>query len=301
MKRTLTAAAALSLVLMLLVVSGCQKKIDVRTGTRVVCTYGHAISDNTKIVSVPVKNAGDYNIRTVTRICEQHAKLEALYKQAQDALRKGDLAAAKKALTQVVAIDQAYGKAQDQLDQIAAGKKPKPDENPPSASDPGTGGGTTPGGSGTTTDTTPGGSGTTTETPGGGNVSGPVDGLRRWTPNTLTGYTASKPAVDVLNIARQYVPADNSDVLTLVIVAEQFRTAADAKAGLQAQVKNRYTKNRETVTFNGHSAFYGTDGRKFAALGFTNGAVMVALEMSVKSGSPTALRTPIIAAAKQLP
>jgi len=296
MKRLMTLALAAVLVVAVFSASGCQKKVEVKTGTRVVCTYGHVISDNTKVVSVPAKDVAKYRARTVTRICEQHAKLEALYKQAQAAVKAGDISAAKKALAAVVAIDKAYGKAQDQLDQIVAGKKPKSDQNPPSASNPGT---STPAGGGSAA---PGGSGgtPTPETPGG-NTSGPIDGLRRWTPDTLAGYAASKPTVDALTIARQYIPADSSNALTLVIVTEQYRTADDAKIGLARQLTSRYTKDRDTVTINGHSMTYGTDGKRFAALGFTEGAVMVAMEMSVKSGSPSSLKTPILDVAKQLP
>jgi hypothetical protein len=118
----------------------------------------------------------------------------------------------------------------------------------------------------------------------------------------LTGFTASKPAVDPLNIARQYVPAQESDVVTLVIVAEQFSGNEMAKEGLTGQVKNVYTRDKDTFTLNGHSVYFGTDGSRYAAVGFVKGSVLVALEMSGKPGqSPTKLRSALEDAVRQLP
>jgi len=107
--------------------------------------------------------------------------------------------------------------------------------------------------------------------------------------------------IDPLNIAREYVPADGSDVRSMVIIAEQSRTAAGAAAALNTQVKGKYTSAKDTVTVKGHQAYFGTDGRAFAVLGFTDGSVMVAIEMSVDSGDPKGLKTELTRVAEQMP
>ena len=128
----------------------------------------------------------------------------------------------------------------------------------------------------------------------------PVGALGKWTPDTITGFKAAKPLSDPLSISREYLPSGNSPAEALVIVAEQFRTAAEAKTGLERQVKRAYNKDSATFKVNGHSVYFGTDGRRFAALGFTDGAVMVALELTA-AGDPKGLRSLAEQVAKQLP
>ena len=86
----------------------------------------------------------------------------------------------------------------------------------------------------------------------------------------------------------------------MVIVAEQFRNADAAKLAFQHQVKQSYTKDVETLKINGHDAYFGTDGKRFAAIGFTDGAVLVALEITAAK-SPQTLRALAEQVAKQLP
>jgi len=65
-------------------------------------------------------------------------------------------------------------------------------------------------------------------------------------------------------------------------------------------VKQAYTKNAATLKINGHDMYFGTDGRRFAAIGFTDGSVMVALELTAPK-SPQNLRALAEQVAKQLP
>ncbi len=117
----------------------------------------------------------------------------------------------------------------------------------------------------------------------------------------LAGFTAAKAAVDPLSVSREYRPGSGNPAQSLVIVAEQFRTSADAKRALSANVKQRYPKNASSSKINGHTVYFGTDGRRFAVIGFTSGAVMVALEASPDSGSPSTMKSVLEKALKQLP
>lgn len=273
------ATAALLLVALMFSATGCQRTVEVQTGTRVVCTYGHVISDNVQMVKVPAKEAAKYQVETVTRLCDRHAKLEALYEAAQKALAAGDLQRAKLKLGQVVATDATFRKAKQQLDTLNKGGKPAPDSTPNNPS--------------VTPTTTPPSTGTTATVP---------NALTAWTPDAITGFSAKKALVDPLSVSREYLPSAGSNpAAALVIYAEQYLSPAAATAALSTQVKSAYPKNAATIKVNSHSAYFGTDGRQFAVIGFTSGPVMVALEMTAKSGDPAALRSAIEAAAKQLP
>jgi hypothetical protein len=260
--------------------AGCQRKVEVQSGTRTVCTAGEVISSDVKTIKVPANKAGAYRVRTIVVTCDKHKELPILYSDAQTALAAGNTTLAATKLAQVLALDPTYRKAKEQAASIARGGKPAPDTAP----SPSTG----------TTTTAPG------TPPKPGEAPGTVGALGKWTPDTVTGFVAGKPLSDALSVSREYVPSGSSAAQGMVIIAEQFRTAADAKAGLDRQVKRAYSKDGATITINGHDAYFGTDGRRFAAIGFTDGAVMVALELTTAK-SPANLRALAEQVAKQLP
>jgi len=279
MIRALKASLVAALVLSLGLVTGCQPKVQVKTGTRVVCTEGHVISQKVKTVEVPADEIASYRVKTVVRTCEMHAGVAAIYQDAQKAIATGDLKAAQDKLSQVVAADPAYRKAKAQLADIEAKKKPSVD----------------------TDDTSKPVEDTTTKKPGDGDTATPAASLLRWAPDTIDGFTATKPIIDPLNIAREYSAASGR-VASFVIVAEQGKTPAGAQQALSYQVKQKYASDKDSITVNGHKAYFGTDGTRYAILGFTDGSVMVALEMTGKPGdSPKSLKSALVDAAKQLP
>lgn len=283
MRSTHTMKVTLALVLALVVsgasASGCQRKVEVKSGTRTVCTEGEVISDDVKTIKVPANKANAYRVRTITVTCDKHKQLPTLYADAQAALAAGDTKLAATKLAEVLALDPTYRKAKEQADSIAKGGKPAPDTAPAP------GAGTTP------APVTPPKPGETTET---------VGALGRWTPDTITGFTAAKALPDALSISREYTPSGSSPVVSIVIIAEQFRTAADAKKGLEAQVKKSYTKDKATLQVKGRDAYFGTDGSRFAALGFTDGSVMVAIGLTAKQ-DPKDVRALAEQIAAQLP
>jgi len=283
------------LLLSVVFASGCQPKVEVKTGARVVCTEGHIISEDVRTVEVPADDIAAYRVKTTVQTCEKHAGIATPYAEAQQAIAAGDLSAAQEKLTQVVAIDATYRKAKSQLDELKANKKPAVDLDdtsaPPASAPP----------AGAPSAGAPPADGSA-DKPGEGDTATPAASLLKWAPDAINGFSATKAMIDPLNIAREYVPAGGSSVVSFVIVAEQGKTSAGAKSALATQVEQKYTSDKDTITVNGHQAYFGTDGRRFAVLGFTDDAVMVALEMSARPGdTPESLKTAIIEAAKQLP
>jgi hypothetical protein len=274
MNRLARLGVALALVASLGLVSACQRTVEVQSGTRIVDSRGQVISEDIQTLRVPADKAGAYRVVTIVQD-PGAAQLASLYTAAQDAIASGDLQTAAKRLADVIAIQPTYKNAKQQADAIAKGQKVTPDRSP---STPAT--------------STPKPSTPPTET---------GSALLSWMPDALTGFTAGKAAVDPLSVSREYAPGSGNPAKSLVIVAEQFRTAADAKAALENSVKQRFTKNASSSTVHGHAIYFGTDGKRFAAVGFTNGAVMIALEASPDSGSPSAMKSTLEKVVGQLP
>lgn len=278
MKRFIS-VLSIALLAVTLASTGCQRMVSVRTGTIVNCSYGHRISSSVHSVRVPADKAGDYRIKTITRVCAKHRKLEALYAQAQAAIAAGDLMTAERLLATVVSTQPSFHNAKVQLDTIKSGGKPSADSTvsaQPTPSSP-----------------------ATSSTPGDGTDT-PAAGLLDWAPDTLTGFSASKPSIDAFAVSREYVPADKS-LLGLVIVAEQYRDSAAAGSALERDVRAHYSRNATKVTINGHSVYLGTDGRRFAVGAFTSNSMMVAVELSVRSGDPSGALDTVRGIVKQLP
>lgn len=251
--RTRTLVSAFILVPLVLVASGCEKKVQVRTGERVTCTYGHVIVDSVKTKEVSASEVSKYRVKERTETCEDHLEAEKLYAEAQAAITAGDLKGAAAKLQQVVEIDEAFARAGTQLADIEAGKKPVADTVPPSSSVPTTGTTKPP------TDATPAGS------------------LEKYIPDALTGFTAREAMTDAMSVSRMYVPAAGSKMMLLTVVAEQYRTDDEAKAAL-ASLKTSYSGDTGKVTAGGKDAYFGTDGSDAAVVAFTDGPTLVVFE-----------------------
>ncbi|MEI8082765.1 MAG: hypothetical protein WCI74_13075 [Actinomycetes bacterium] len=275
---TLRASIALVDVLAVAGVSvvGCQRKVEVQSGTRTVCTAGEVISEDIKTVKVPADKAGAYKVVTITVTCDRHSGLATTYAEAQAALAVGDIKLAATKLDQVLAVDPTYRKAKAQSDAIKKGQKPAPDTNTPSTPE----------------------TGTVTEPPPGDG--GGTGSLSKWAPDTITGFTADKIKSDALSMSREYLPSGSSAAKGLAVSAEQFRTSEDAQSALKRQVKEKYSRNAASIKVKNRDAYFGTDGQAHAVIGFTDGAVLVALELT-STKSPESLRSLAEQVAAQLP
>jgi hypothetical protein len=252
--------------------SGCARMVRVETGELVTCTYGEVVTDTVRVVEVPADKAAGYSVVTKTVTCDRHKRLEALYAEAQAAIVASDLAAARAKLAEIVAADAAFKRAKAQLDAIVAGKKPLPDS----------------GGSG-------GGSGS-----GGKQPVGPVANLSGWVPNVLPGYAGAPITSDVYTITREYVPAAGGPADSLVIVVEQYRDAAAAKAAIAGAIAPGSNSDVSTVQIAGRSVRFGTDGSRFATLAWNENGVLIVLEASSASRKPAGLKSHLVSLASQI-
>ena len=281
MSRLVRLSLVASAVMAAVLLAGCQPAVEVKTGERVVCTEGHVISEDIRTIEVPANEISNYKVTTVVQTCPQHTELVALYEEAQKAIAEGDLKTAQDKLSTIVASDPAFRKAKTQLEKVKTGEKPAVDNEQPAPP--------------ATTDGS-------NSKPGEGDTSTPAGTLLKWAPDTIKGFKSTKPIVELLNISREYVPESGTQAVSFVIVVEQAKTAKGAQAELNTQVKQQYPADQDTITVNGRKVFFGTNGNRFAAIGFTEGAVMVALEMSAEANkAPKTLKDELVEAAKQLP
>jgi uncharacterized protein (DUF305 family) len=271
--------------------TGCERTVSVQNGVRVVCTYGHTVSDTVKTIEVPASQASNYSVQTKQIVCPEHQQAEKLYREAQAALAKADLKAAAAALKKVVALDAGFRQAKEQLAQIEAGKKPAPDTNASGSSSSAT---DTAGGTGEKPGTKPG-------TPGDdGDPEGPVASLRKWLPDDITGYSAEPLVADAFTITRNYAPDGGPKTKQLIIAAEQLADAKAVDRAIEANVRLLYTTDARNLTVGGKKAYIGTNGRGTAVLAISDGPVLVLLQLS-DDGGAKALAGELVKIAGTLP
>jgi len=268
-RRTRAALVTLAL-LAAVVLSGCARTVRVESGELVTCAYGEVVTNTVKVVEVPADKAAQYRVVSTTVTCDKHKGLEALYAQAQASIVASDLVAARLKLAEIVKADAAFRRAQAQIDAIDAGQKPSPDS--------GTGGDNT----------------------GGKEPVGPIANLASRVPDTLPGYTAAPVISDVFTLSRQYKPAAGTPTDSLVVVVEQFRDAAAAKAALARNVSRGYGDDVSTVKIAGRSVRFGTDGRRFATLAWYEQGVLIVMEATSPSGKPESLKSHMVSLASEI-
>jgi hypothetical protein len=257
--RAFTAALAVLALVASIAVTGCgEKKVKVETGARVVCTYGEIVSDTVKTIEVPVSEADKYAVKTETVLCDKHRALETLYAAAQKAIADGDLKTARAKLGEVLALEKTFGKAGEQAAAIDAGKKPAVDTRPPGPP------GSTPG--------------SATEPTGTGVPEGPVASLAAYVPDAIPGYTAERVIASDFALNRDYIPATKSALTSVVVLAEQYATAASAKSAAETTIRNQYSGSSATLSVEGRTVQFGTYGSNYAALSWNEGAVLIVVE-----------------------
>ena len=260
MKKRLILAVVLLAVTALAVTGCCEAKVKVRTGERVVCTYGETISSSIKVIEVPASEADKYKVKTRTVVCKRHSTLEKLYAEAQKALAAGDKETAKARLAEILAIDPNFRNASTQSSDLNAGKVPVPDTSTPP-----------------------------TSTPDPGVPKAPVAGLAEWVPDEIAGYEAQPVIADELALTRVYLPKGGGSISSVTVVAEKHPTDSLAESAAKTLIASQYSANQGTLKIKGRTLRFGTYA-SYAAVSWSEGAVQVTIEARAKSGAATALK-----------
>jgi hypothetical protein len=312
-RRVISYVLVLFLLLSLAFASGCaEKKVRVRTGTRIICKYGDVIEDNTKFIKVPKSKAGNYYVRTIRRLCDKHRKVERLLAKAQEAVSSGNEQEAKAlvkeitksepalqaaaepedAKSQVAVLGEILNKERQEAAQAAAQIQAAPTQTsePPASGS---------GSQGQTEGQSPATGGDNSGSQTGIEVTTPApESLTSIFPSILPGYNKINETQDLLSISRLYDALDSQNVKFLTMSAEQFTNAAEAQKWIDSS-KRHYAKDTRDASVKGSSAYFGTDGREFAYLGWVRGSIAVELEMLAESGAPGSLYGDISGVASQ--
>ncbi len=76
---------------------------------------------------------------------------------------------------------------------------------------------------------------------------------------------------------------------------------ADAQAFVEQTSKSLYPKNGKTVSIDGASAYFGTDGTRFATIVYVRGRYVFEVVLTTLDGKPSALNNEAGNAAKAFP
>ena len=270
----LAAVLALGIVLS---VAGCRQYVSVRAGTRTECNYGHLVGEDIRTVKVPADKVGSYGVITKYITCPRHLEAERLMAQAKAAFGKGDKAKAKKLL------QQAFAQASDVQDPSGLGSKLKVARPAGGTSSGDTTGGGTPGGT----------------TPAGDGVVSPVD-LMVSLPKTLPGYVLLSENRSMVAATRTF-RGTTALPRQLVVQVTYVGTEVGYKDWFEDRIKLAYTVSPQTVKADGQSVYFATDGTRFATGAWYHGGGAFQVEAAAKSGSPAALKTPVLDAIGRMP
>lgn len=229
----------------------------VKTGSRLVCKYHHVIKENISWVIVPRWAAKDYRIRETTTTCAKHKRLEKLRARALAALKKGDIAGAKKIFEEIKAVDPAFLDVNTQLDRIAEA------ENAAGPGSPGT--------------------------PGSPVVPPPVVNLESLLQVNLAGFTGSAIEKGEGFASRNYRPASQERMQSLLATVHNGGSLSGAEAFIARVDKAGFTENAKITTVNGYAAYFGTDGKTYATLAWAKGSTAYELQAHATSGNPVDL------------
>ncbi len=253
------------------------EKVRVRTGTKIICTYGEVLKDSTRTEWVFKWQSDRYHVTYRRMLCQRHRTAEQLYARALKAVKAKDLRTAKDIFGEVAAIDPAFKDVGKQLQKLGVTPPPVPGSASGSNSSSNSGG--QPG-----SDNKPGGSsqgGTT-------NPSGP---LVSQLPKTVSGYRLTNDWGGDLGAGQTWVPTSKKDIQMLTIVLEQ--TGSDAGATSRIKMyKRSYSENARNLTIEGRPTYFGTDGRAFAVLLWHRGGVVYEMEVQTE-GKPANARSPL--------
>jgi hypothetical protein len=250
-------------VVLVILGAGAASFTKVKTGTRVVCKYHHLVRQDITAIWVPRWRVHDYGIRTTTITCGKHLQLEALRRQALEALKKGDTKAAKQLFEQIKAADPAFLDVNTQLDRIAAGQTASPgstngSSNPPPA---------------------------------------PKIDLAALLPAALTGFSAGAIEQGTGYAGRNYRPKTPDRMQSLLVTVHSSGSAAAAEQFVIRVDKAGFPKNGQDTTVNGYVAYFGTDGATYATLAWAKGTITYELQAHAVGGNPAGLEPDLTAIA----
>jgi len=277
--------------------------VPVEVGKKVVCRYGHTISDDTYILRVPKVFADRFKADKETTICAKHTKAEKLYAQAQKEIAAKKYSKAKKTLKEVEKIDPKFKKTKSQLSALsqASGSSGSTDGSSSGTSGSDTGSDT--GGEGSSG--TPESDGTSSggSSDSGGTSPVPID-LPALLPQVdIPGYSKGTLLESGNSAQIDYVPKPDTRVKisSLLITVRNMDTADKAKNFINNTSKIAWPNDQKSLSIKGQQAYFGTNIYGYANLSWPSDVVVYEIQMLSAKATPEKLYDDLVKITDYLP
>lgn len=269
--------ALITLVVVLFLAATAALLTPVTTGDKIVCKYNHVVKTDVGTRYVFRWDADESGVKVTTIVCARHRRLEALQRQALEALKKGDKDGARRLFEEIKAADPNFGDVNTQLarldeaDAVSGG-------TPGNPSDPGS----------------PGSPGSPPAPP-----PTPSD-LVGYLPASLDGFTTGLIDQGAGFASRQYHPKSPTRMLSLLITVHQTGGQSASEEFVARVDKAGFPRNGRIMNVNGYAAYFGTDAGTYATLAWAQGAIVVEIQAHASSGNPADLVNDLVTVAAQV-
>lgn len=221
---------------------------------------------------------------------------DTLYDEALTALASGDTTKAIGLLEQVVATDPSNQQAQRTLDSARATASGSSTNDTDDSND------TEDTDDADQTDPNPDPDDTTPPVADDPAFGKPTDNLAVWLPSSAEGYDLGTSSVVGDDTTLAGTRSDPNLVGTRAVWAVHYRDSeAKAKEFVEKVSKSLYAKDAKSVPVDGATAYFGTDGSRFATVVYVRGRYVFEVVLTTLDGKPAALSGEAQGAAKAFP
>ncbi len=279
----------------------------VKVGTRVVCRYGHMISDNTRTIRVPWFLADRFKVDEDRSVCSRHERAEKLYAKAQRQIVEKKLPEAKKTLDEVTKLDSDFKKTESQaaaISQITSsdngGSGGESGDSNGSGGDTGNSNGS--GGS----DSGAGGGGTNSgggSSNGGGQSQVPIDLPALLPQGDIPGYTRGALLTNEKSAQLDYKPTlETSTRIRSLLLTVRLMDNSDAVNNfIENTSKKAFPNDSKNPSVKGSTAYFGTNIYGYANLEWPYSVIVYEISMFSAKATPFDLYDDIVKTADYFP
>lgn len=138
--------------------------------------------------------------------------------------------------------------------------------------------------------------------PGTPDSSGKIPDIRAALPTAFSGYSVGVPSKQGADAVVSATPSAGGSAAQRLIWAVHDRGSASAAKTFVSKVsRTTYEVDSADVKVRGVSAYYGTDGMRFATVVFVKGQYVFEVLGTAASGDPGVVRSTVLAAAQAFP
>ena len=280
----------------------------VKVGTRVVCRYGHVISDNTRTIRVPWFLTDRFKVDEDRSVCSRHERAEKLYAKAQRQIVEKSLPEAKKTLEEVTQLDSNFKKTKSQISAISqvtssddggssgesgGSSGETGNSNGASGSDSGTGGG----------ETSSGGESSDGGASGGGQSQVQIDLPALLPQGDIPGYVRGALLTNRNSVQLDYKPTPGTQtrIRSLLLTVRLMDSPDAVNNFIENTSKKAWPNDAKDPSVKGSTAYFGTNIYGYASLNWPYSILVYEVNMLSTKATPLDLYDDIVKIADYFP